>query len=94
MKKVNKNELVDAVSERTHLSKKEVKLSVDTLFDLMKESLTSGTEVVITNFGSFVIKERKDRKGTHPKAHTPLIIEGGKTLVFKPANGLKEEIKK
>lgn len=94
MKKINKNEIIEVVAEKEHLSKKEVKATVNCLFDLMRESLLDGQEVVITNFGSFVIKERKTRKGTHPKKHTPLEIKGGKTIVFKPSVALKEDIRK
>lgn len=93
MKKINKNDLIELVSEKEHLSKKDTKAAIDTAFELMREALLNGQEVVITNFGSFVIKERKPRKGTHPRNHTPLIIEGGKTIVYKPAVELKEKIK-
>ena len=93
MKKVNKNELIEMVSEKEHLSKKDTKAAIDRAFELIREALLNGQEVVITNFGSFVIKERQPRKGTHPRNHTPLVIEGGKTIVYKPAVELKEKIK-
>lgn len=94
MKKINKNDLVEIVAEKEHLAKKETKAVIGTAFDVMREALLEGKEVVITNFGTFVIKDRKPRKGTHPKKHTPLVIEGGKTIVFKPSNGLRDDIKK
>ena len=94
MKKINKNELVELVAEKKHLSKKETKMALDTAFELIREALLDGQEVVLTNFGSFVIKERQTRKGTHPRNHTPLVIEGGKSIVFKPSNGLKDELNK
>ena len=93
MKKINKNELVELVAEKEHLSKKETKAVLDRAFELMRESLLSGKEVVITNFGTFIIKNRQSRKGTHPRNHTPLMINGGKAIVFKPSNGLKDELK-
>ena len=93
MKKINKNELVELVAEKEHLSKKETKAVLDRAFSLMRASLLSGKEVVITNFGTFVIKNRQSRKGTHPRNHTPLMIKGGKSIVFKPSNGLKDELK-
>lgn len=93
MKKLNKNELVELVAEKEHLSKKETKAVLDRAFGLMREALLKGQEVVVTNFGSFIIKNRQSRKGTHPRNHTPLMIKGGKSVVFKPSNGLKDELK-
>ena len=93
MKKVNKSDLIDLVAEKAHLSKRDAKAALDTCFDLIIEALLRGEEVNITNFGVFQTKERKSREGTHPKKHTPLIIEGSKVITFRVAKDLKEKVK-
>lgn len=94
MKKVNKSDLVEMVAEKAHLSKRDARLALDSCFDLIIESLLRGEEVNITNFGVFEPKVRKSREGTHPKKHTPLLIEESKSVSFRLAKELKEKINK
>ena len=64
MKKLNRKDLVEIVSEEGHLSKKEARTAVDIVFDHISEALVNGQEVNITNFGVFSPKERKQREGS------------------------------
>lgn len=92
MKKFNKSDLVDLVAEKAHLSKRDTRAALDTCFDLIIEALLKGEEVNIKNFGVFELKQRKSREGTHPKKHTPLLIEESKTISFRVAKELKGKI--
>lgn len=92
MKKFNKSDLVDLVAEKVHLSKRDARAALDTCFDLIIEALIKGEEVNIKNFGVFELKQRKSREGTHPKKHTPLLIEESKTISFRVAKELKGKI--
>ncbi len=94
MSKINKSDLVDLVAERAHLTKKDARLALDACFDLIIEALLKGEEVNITNFGAFEPKKRKSREGTHPKNHTPLVIEEANIISFRAAKELKEKINK
>ena len=92
MKKVNKSDLVDLVAEKAHLSKRDARAALDTCFDLIIEALLRGEEVNITNFGVFETKVRKSREGTHPKKHTPLMIEESRVITFRVAKELKGKV--
>lgn len=92
MKKVNKSDLVDLVAERAHLSKKDARAAIDSCFDLIEEAILRGEEVNITNFGVFQKKTRKSREGTHPKKHTPLLIQEANTISFRTAKVLKKKV--
>ena len=94
MKKINKSELVDLVSEKAHLSKRDTRIAFDACLELIIDALLRGEEVNIKNFGVFELKQRKSREGTHPKKHTPLTIEESKTITFRVAKELKETINK
>ena len=94
MEKINKSDLIEMVSEKAHLTKRDAKMAIDSCFDLIVEALLNGEEVNITNFGTFQPKVKKSREGTHPKKHTPLIIEETTTISFKPARDLKEKMNK
>lgn len=92
MKKVNKSDLVSMVAEKAHLTKRDARVALDSCFELIIEALLKGEEVNITNFGVFEVKTRKSREGTHPKHHTPLIIEEANTISFRVAKELKGKI--
>ena len=94
MKKINKSDFVDLVAEQAHLSKRDARAALDTCFDLIIDALLRGEEVNITNFGVFQPKVRRSREGTHPKKHTPLVIEETRTISFRVAKDLKEKVNK
>ena len=92
MKKLNKKDLVELVSEEGHLSKKEARHAVDIVFDHIAEALARGQEVNITNFGVFTPKMRKQRDGTDPKSHERIVIKAKRSVSFRLSKQLKGNI--
>ena len=62
MEKLNKNEIIELVAEKAHLSKVDAKSSVDMTFDLIMEALLKGDSVNIRNFCVFEPKTKAGRK--------------------------------
>ena len=87
---MNKKELVEAVSVKKELTKKEAEDLVDTVFDTITDSLLEGNKVLISGFGTFKVNHRKERKGVSPKTKEIMTIPASKTLTFKPSNRLKD----
>ncbi len=87
---MNKKELVDIVSEKKNLTKKEAESLVDTVFDTMIDSILSGDKVLISGFGTFKVNQRKERVGVSPKTKESMVIPASKTVSFKPSNRLKD----
>ncbi len=87
---MNKKELVDIVSLKRDLTKKEAEALVDTVFDTIIESVSKGEKVLISGFGTFKVNERNERKGVSPKTKEPMIIPASRTVSFKPSNKLKD----
>ena len=89
---MNKKELIDAVSERKSITKKEAEDIVDAVFDTITDSLLSGDKVLISGFGTFKVNYRSERIGVSPKTREAMTIPASKRLSFKPSNCLKEAI--
>ncbi len=89
---MNKKELIDAVSERKSITKKEAEDIVDAVFDTITDSLLSGDKVLISGFGTFKVNYRPERIGVSPKTREAMTIPASKGLSFKPSNCLKEAI--
>ena len=94
MQKLNKRDLIELVSEKSHVSKKDAESVIDQAFGLMEKALLEGREVSITNFGTFIPKTRKSRDGTDPKKHTRIVIEENRSITFRVSKSLKEKLNK
>ena len=92
MQKINRKDLVEVVAEEGHLSKKDSRVAIDLVFDLIEKSMMNGQEVNITNFGVFTPKTRQQRDGTDPKTHQRITIKETNSVVFRPCKYLKGKL--
>jgi integration host factor subunit alpha len=89
---MTKADLVELVYERTHSSKKEAVVAVEAVFDIIRESLRRGEKVKISGFGSFVVNQKRARRGRNPQTGDAIIIDSRCVLSFKPSQLLKERV--
>lgn len=59
---MTKSNIIDELAKRTGIKKKDAELAVDTVFDIIEESLASGEKVQISGFGTFELRERGSRR--------------------------------
>ena len=94
---MNKSELVDALSDKTGMTKADSAKVIDALFDtdggVIAEALQKGNRVQITGFGTFETKERKARTGRNPRTGETIKIKATKTPGFRAGKGLKDAVK-
>ncbi|MDR0614536.1 MAG: HU family DNA-binding protein [Lactobacillales bacterium] len=90
---MNKSNLVDAIAEKTGLTKKDSAAAVDATFKTIQESLTKGEKVQLIGFGNFEVRQRAERKGRNPQTKEEIIIPASKTPAFKAGKALKEAVK-
>jgi len=91
---MNKGQLVDAVKQKTDLTKKDIEVVVNTVFACVEEALVAGDKVAIAGFGTFAVRERAERKGKNPKTREDIVVPAAKVPVFRPFKTLKEAIDK
>lgn len=89
---MNKNELIKGVATKTQLSQKEVKLTLEAIGDLIKESLKNGESVKLTNFGKFDVKYRNKRVTINPRTKQKMVIPSTKVASFKVGKELKTAV--
>ena len=90
---LTKADLVQQVY-RNHqeLTKAEAVASVEAILRLVKESLISGSDVLISGFGKFNIRDKKSRKGRNPQTGDDLILDARRVVTFKPSGTLRDRI--
>ena len=90
---MRKADLVATISEKTGIAKVDVLVSLETFFKEVKSSLSSGENVYIRGFGSFVVKKRAKKIGRNIKKNIAIEIPEHFIPAFKPAKIFVEEVK-
>lgn len=94
---MNKSDLVDALADRTGMTKADASRAVDALFGtdggIIQSTMRQGDRVQITGFGTFEAKKRKARTGRNPRTGESIKIAATKSPSFRAGKGLKDGIK-
>ena len=93
MANVNKDALIDAISKKTDLSKKDVEMVIDTLLEEITSSIKSGSKVALTGFGTFKTSARAAREGINPQTKAKIQIPAMTVPKFPAGKALKEAVK-
>ena len=89
---VNKSDLVQVLAQKDHLSVKNAKMVVDTIFEIMTESLVRGQKIEIRGFGSLTIREYGAYTGRNPRSGELTRVKEKKLPYFKIGKDLKDRL--
>jgi len=89
---MTKSQLINSVSQQvgSGISKKDVELIINTVFDEMTDTLCQGERIEIRGIGTFKVISRNARIGRNPKTGQSVKIPSKKALQFKPGKEIKE----
>ncbi|MBI4540795.1 MAG: HU family DNA-binding protein [Gemmatimonadetes bacterium] len=94
---MNKSELVDALADRTGMTKADATRAVDALFSagngVIAKALKKGQRVQVTGFGTFETRKRKARTGRNPRTGATIKIAATRTPSFRSGKGLKDAVR-
>ena len=86
---MTKVDIIESIYEKVGFSKKEVAKIVESVFDMIKESLQKEDKIKISGFGNFVVRSKKSRRGRNPQTGSDIEITARRILTFKPSQVLK-----
>ncbi|HHX95181.1 MAG TPA: HU family DNA-binding protein [Clostridia bacterium] len=89
---MNKGDLINAVVEKTGLTKKDTEKAVNAVFEIIKDSLGQGESVKLVGFGTFETRERAARVGRNPQTGEEIQIPSAVVPAFKAGKALKESV--
>jgi len=89
---MNKGELIDYVSGRAEVTKKDAEKAINAVLDGIQGALADGDKVQLVGFGTFEVRERSARKGRNPQTGQTIDIPASKVPAFKGGKMLKEAI--
>ena len=89
---LTKTNIVDAVAKANGFTRKKSIETVEILLELIKSTLESGNDVMISGFGKFRVKNKKKRRGRNPATGKDIVLAPRKVITFKWSEKLKEKL--
>ncbi|SPJ16168.1 integration host factor (IHF), DNA-binding protein, alpha subunit [Syntrophobacter sp. SbD2] len=86
---LTKAHIVEALFAQNIFTKPESAQIIDTLFELIKQSLQNGEEVLIRGFGKFSVREKQGRRGRNPQTGEQMTLAPRKVVTYKCSNVLR-----
>ena len=84
--------LSEAVYRNVGLSRNESATLVDSVFTEISKSLINGQDVKISSFGTFIVRNKRERVGRNPKTGEEVPISARQVVTFRASNVLKSEV--
>ncbi|MEJ2655706.1 MAG: integration host factor subunit alpha [Desulfobacterales bacterium] len=91
---LTKAQIIEELSNNDQFSKKKSIEIVETLLDIIKSTLESGEDVLISGFGKFCVKKKQARRGRNPATGQDMMLDERKVVTFKCSSKLRDMINK
>ena len=89
---LTKSIIIEKMIEEDNQSPSQAKDTIETLLEIIKSTLASGEDVMVTGFGKFQVNEKDQRKGRNPATGEDLLLDKRRTVTFKCAGKLRDRI--
>jgi len=89
---LTKTDIVELIAEKNDFKPTEAKDVLEDLFEIMKSTLASGEDLMISGFGKFQVNEKRPRKGRNPATGDSMVLDKRRVVTFKCAGKLKDRI--
>ena len=86
---LTKEKLVTRLQTQLALTKQESRQAVERLFEIMKDTLANGDDLLISGYGKFSVRQKNARRGRNPQTKEALMLKARKVLVFKASGVLR-----
>ena len=89
---LTKTDIIKAVHTHLDIPKKDCFGIVKSLFDIIKDDLLKGNDVMISGFGKWTVKAKHKRRGRNPKTGNAMMIDARKVVRFRPSYVLRDVV--
>jgi integration host factor subunit alpha len=89
---LTKERIIDDVYNHVGLSKTRSRVVVEKFFEILKNQLEKGEDLLISGFGKFSVKGKKERRGRNPQTTQDLQLRARSVVVFKASGVLRKRI--
>ena len=89
---MNKEQLINAIAQKTTTTKRDASQILDALSDTIMEAVAEGEKITLVGFGTFEPRERKERPGRNPKTGEAITIPATRVPAFSAGKLFKEKV--
>lgn len=89
---LTKEKIIDSVYNQVGLSKNQSRRVIESLLEIVKQTLEKGDNLLVSGFGKFVVKRKAARRGRNPQTKKDLRLKARKVVVFRTSGVLRKRI--
>ena len=89
---LTKQDIVEMVYRELGISKIESTALIESFFEIIKDEVAKGNDVMISGFGKWSVKKKNARNGRNPQTGEDLTIAARKVVTFKPSDVLRDTV--
>ncbi len=89
---LTKSDIITQIRFKNGFSRKKTEEAVETLIEIIKNTLASGEDVMISGFGKFCVKQKQERRGRNPATGDDLMLRSRKVITFRCSGILRDKI--
>ena len=89
---LTKEHIINSIHDHLDLPKSRSAEIVEQMLEIIKENLGAGEDVLISGFGKFCLKEKKERRGRNPSTGSPLLLDSRRVVTFRCSPVLRDII--
>jgi integration host factor subunit alpha len=89
---LTKVHLVESIAEQNGFTKKQSSDTVETILEIIKSTLESSDDVLISGFGKFCVKDKQERRGRNPATGEDMMLRQRRVVTFKCSRKLRDKV--
>ena len=91
-KTLTRADIIEAIQSENGYSRRKSADTVETLIEIIKRTLETGEDVLISGFGKFQVKKKRERRGRNPATGEDIILSTRKVVTFKSSAKLRDKV--
>ena len=89
---LTKDHLVQSIKKNTGMRRVQSKRMVENLFEILKDNLANGEDVLISGFEKFSVRTKNGRRGRNPATGEDLMLGSRRVVRFRCSEVLRDKI--
>ncbi len=89
---LTKAQIIEEIRTKNGFTRKQSTETVETFLEIIKSTLESGEDVLVTGFGKFSVKQKAERRGRNPATGEDLMLAPRKVVTFRCSGKLRDKI--
>jgi integration host factor subunit alpha len=89
---LTKDHIINTIHDQLDFTKNRSAQLVESILEIMKATLENGEDMLISGFGKFCVKDKRERRGRNPQTGEDLMLGSRRVVIFKCSKVLREKI--